>query len=1177
MTTTLNVALSAKLQNTLGHQGAYAYAVLIDGGKIASSKTLVDGSATHPVPVPTTAIDLPTTLNGGKVYFIVQSVEAGHPSGLFGAGDAIRVGVDESTINWNSAKAHDFRYDSFEVSLLGQAGDAGNLTDVNVFGLPMSVTIAYPNGAATETRGYKVDGGTIAAKIGEINDGALVHTYDAGPLEGDFRLAAAPATALAHGGPGGASATDWVPYVQTMGRQASDIEIAGYFNGAPSVEWLTRGKDKYQYLEYHNPGVYSYKASWKPNEDGKTGTYTLTPENSQIKGKIEITSANLANSIYATLGSATVSDPDGHKYVFSGLDDKGAVTFSTDMNTGANNEWGASFVKLLVGYIGGYLGGHAAEINPLLGRDLTVDLSKNWNFDPSYAFHGAGVRPLNIEADGHNNGVPFDRYAEVFFDSTNSYGNGYSDGLMNAFQQGGPLIPTGYITSGGGQANVSVIDVTLFDDNEPAAPGKTLAETQGYTPTVLYNTVSDPEKLVAPLKGTSTNLSIIFPFNVGQWRLAADAKVELGFYTGAKDGLATFTYATFDTAATDLYQTWVYTPKAGNPTLVAAGGASPTGAIFQVNGLPYDTGINWYQLKITKGDASRTYNVYATADAAHGVLNPFFAGQAGSIAVDHLAALPPPNPATVQPQYLTSFNVDAFLGGAISLDPALLEQITDKTIIAANPDVWLTPAAPVLGTVSGATFVNWGGGDFIYEMNPASKVFDASHSTPNATADLNKVTEGKLAFGWWGADKAWIGDVLAGGAAAREAATPGAEAPLPESYDSPIMYYSNKVGGLNWAEISFESGSGLNAHQPLKARADIDGKWITPTTNFSNGTYSVVMKEFGFTDNRLQTPIAVTSEKLTFTVDLKQLAFEATGGGYLALDAGSGEVAGNWIKLLTVGSSLPNGTLLVYATDSHGNLIGRDGATGDVVLDDAVLARIGAVAFDNGSTLFSGEQSVYLPVGQQLRFAIETGNGVIEQLPGVQVSGDEALDVVVSGAFGTLRLDAVVDNTLSAEAQLASSQRSADQAWLYLTQGSTVSVDVAGSAWNYNTIHFVRLDVDPSSGDLSVGGVGYGNSAAFRAAVRDNWDPGIAVTGGRGDFRTVADWTVSTGDGYYVPVLATEGGDTFVVGNANVDGLDHIRNYGQSIFGFEDLRADQNSDFDYNDLVMKVTGVDLAI
>jgi hypothetical protein len=44
-----------------------------------------------------------------------------------------------------------------------------------------------------------------------------------------------------------------------------------------------------------------------------------------------------------------------------------------------------------------------------------------------------------------------------------------------------------------------------------------------------------------------------------------------------------------------------------------------------------------------------------------------------------------------------------------------------------------------------------------------------------------------------------------------------------------------------------------------------------------------------------------------------------------------------------------------------------------------------------------------------------------------------------------------------------------------------------------------------------------------------------------------------------------------VIGTANVDGREHIRAYGENIYGFEDLRADQGSDFDYNDLIVKLT------
>jgi len=34
--------------------------------------------------------------------------------------------------------------------------------------------------------------------------------------------------------------------------------------------------------------------------------------------------------------------------------------------------------------------------------------------------------------------------------------------------------------------------------------------------------------------------------------------------------------------------------------------------------------------------------------------------------------------------------------------------------------------------------------------------------------------------------------------------------------------------------------------------------------------------------------------------------------------------------------------------------------------------------------------------------------------------------------------------------------------------------------------------------------------------------------------------------------------------------VEHIRTYGQNVFGFEDLLASQASDFNYNDLVMKI-------
>jgi hypothetical protein len=41
--------------------------------------------------------------------------------------------------------------------------------------------------------------------------------------------------------------------------------------------------------------------------------------------------------------------------------------------------------------------------------------------------------------------------------------------------------------------------------------------------------------------------------------------------------------------------------------------------------------------------------------------------------------------------------------------------------------------------------------------------------------------------------------------------------------------------------------------------------------------------------------------------------------------------------------------------------------------------------------------------------------------------------------------------------------------------------------------------------------------------------------------------------------------------NANGDGHQHVRIFGQNTFGFEDMHAAAGADFDYNDMIMKLT------
>ena len=1413
MSTNLTIALSQQLQTTLsstsnGQVGIWAVYFTDTGVPVATA--LQVGST----PTPSTQITLPNPYDGGKVYLLIQSYDTGNPNSpaelTFGANGVIQ---QESDISWANSDTYQFRFDSFELSLLGAAADAGNLTDVNVFGIPMSVDIAYPNGAVTQTRGYQVNGSTVFSDIETAftADGGLVHDFEYGPLAGQPRLAAAPTTALAPGGPGGVSASDWNAYIESIGNEmASSVMIAGQYNGAGTVDYVIGQPPSASYTEWHNAGFYSYKLTYEKHPEtvydasttlganpfsvqlnssaitvtdpnagqyvaGQTyvtfenvsafagfsaaelnstylvsnvidantyqfviqatqanetttgggsgvvssvplgdnpfsanagdkyftvtdptaskyaaegvevtfagaeafagftadylngtkftitkvlsatqyevgtstaahqgtgggdtvaptyvrpyaGTYVFTPEaNSQVKGTIKIDTQDLANSIYSTLGFAQIYSPDGTPYEFSTLvNNVGAAT--TDLNTGFNTQWGAFFVKLLTGYIGGYMGGKGELPNHWAGGPANVDLSQNWNFDPSYAFGASTMTPWTWDVSKYGAGVSYDKYAEIFFSHTNSYGNGYSDALMSLFQQGGPLIPTGYTVplganpftttvgsnivsvsdpnagtygyqvgdlvtfagagtvgginmsappslnvpgdpgkaafviqsvtgnsytvqaatsatssvTGGGSGVVAGLDVpsitlTLYDDNETAPGGSTLPDHQLYTPTEIYNT--SPGPFVKALD-SADSVDVQFSLGLGQMRPAADLKVSLGFFTGGTAGDYKFEYVEFDTAKETLFQQWTY--DAATKTLKAAGAAAPTGTGLTINDLPYATGINWYQLvfseKTEHNPISRTYNIYMNGVAGSGILNPNYVAtgvnQAGSIAIDGLASYVGTD---VADRYLTgtgalSFNM--FNGNTLSMDPRLLELITDLSIIQANPTVWQAPLAPVLGTLSSSVFSNWGGSTTL--------------GTPNT--NLSDVTDGSLAFGWYASDQAWLNYNAENG------------------QGGVIANFTNKIGALNTAQISFLSGAGLSSHVPITAVADIDGKWTTATSSFGSGTYTAVLTEFLGHGTAHQ--IGNHSSQLTFTVELDSLDFQSASS-YIALDGGSGGAAGNWITLQTANSSLPNGTLLVYATDANGDLVGRDGQVG-ASLEESVLARIGSVAFDNGTVMGLGTQSVYLPVGLQLHFAIQTGANSIEQLPGIVVTGSGSLAVNVSGSYGTLNLSAAVDNTLSAAAQLAQSQQQDDQAWVYLTEGSTVQVNVAGSAFNLNTIHFVKIDVNSTTGEWSVGGVPYSNTDAFRAAVQQNWDPNFAVSGGRGNFTASDDWTVTQGTGYYAPVLYTESGNTLVLGTANADGQEHIRTYGQNMFGFEDLLASQGSDFDYNDLVMKI-------
>jgi hypothetical protein len=1076
--TTLNVTLSSTLLST--HTGgnpdgllgvsASAFGVYFDTTGAHWQKYVLDGVQQGAQP----AFNWTSAVKGEKVYVIIESGSVDYSTGS--------VITQESDINWSNAKANNFRFDSFELTLSGNAADQGNLTSVNYFGLPMEVSTSA---AANGTRGYNVTGESIfTSVVGQSPAGTQDFDYTAGGLSGQ-RMVAGPTQSVSDSTITSKPfvAANWNSYVTALqdNAQASKVAISGWFNGAADASNV-----------WHNAGFYSYDLSW----DG--ANFWLNPEaNSQVLGHIKISPSALTNSIYSTLGTVDIyTNQSDHS------------PFLPGMNTGANNEWGAVLRDFLTGFTGGYYGGsgNASSLNPLLSG--TLDLNKTWNWDPTFAFGNDGSNALTGGFSGFNN--KYDPYAKLFFENTNSYGAGYSDNLMKAYATGGPLLS---LWDNSANQNVPTINLTVFGDHETPA---------GYTERTIYNYLApDAGGYVAATQFVGDGLNIVLSFINAQTMLKDGTPIRIAFYSGGTGGNFD-SYVDIPTSGT-IFQNWNIVPDSSAPggyVAQAYNPAVPTPGSILLNQLPAaaNGGKVWYQITVGQGtDAHKTFDLYSTttgtANAAKFV-NP--AETPTAVQVDGLANVTAtPGAATVG-----TYTVN-FLGTTYAVDPSLLMRVTDPSIINnAQNASFPTATAPVIGSLASGTFVQL--------------------AAPGAQDPT--IASAELAFGWKGADT---------------------------SAGNDVSTYSNKVAALDWVDVKVVGEPLIHV---TAAQADIDGKWTTVAAPlFANGTHKVVFHEYdGDPSSASSHIVAKTSAQQEFVVQLSQLPFGASADGDgLMLSPNGSATTGNWIKLEATGSSLLNGTLLVYTTDSQGHLIGRDGKVG-VSLDDAVLARFGSVAADDGTSLFGGKQAVYLGVGKEMHFAILTGNGELQERPDLKIDGTGAPSVSVHGTNGSLQFTASVDNTLSNDAMLGGSQRQYDKPWVYLENNASVSLEIAGSAANVNTVHFVKFDVNSATGAWSVGGVAYGNTDAFRAAVQTNWDAGIAVQNGNGTFHTATDWHVSGGTGFYAPVLKTEGGDVFVIGTANVDGHEHVRTFGQNTFGFEDLRANQGSDFDYNDMVMKI-------
>ena len=1190
VTTSIDVKLSAALQANSGYglaqAGVYAYAVYfetavttpdaqyptsqtpyapsLDGGgpavaangqyttyyyKLVDNGVIQNGGTTNVV-LPTNNSTGNTELISGKLYLIIQS---GQPNGDLFTGATPIIG-QESDINWTNAVNNDFRFDSIELNVDNSQYDVANLTSVNGFGLPMTIS----NGLG-DTRGYNIKAGTAAdgtsSLFGLINDastsGATTQnfTYSTGPLGGDQRMMLSPAESLAvqTSGSSAFTYTQWHTYVQSLQSQAAanKIVISNWFNGAPDANGI-----------WHNAGFYSYQLNW----DATNSVFLLKPtDSSAIKGTIRIAPVDdptsghykggLENSIYATTGDVDILKADGS-------------LFQT-INTGANNQWGNTLTPLLVGFTAGYLGATANSVNPLV-TSSTIDLSKSWNWDPSYAFGNPNV------TSGAGDVTPsasvfYDKYSQAFFANTNSYGGGYSDALMKAFPAGGPLMPLW-----NGTQDIAKLTVNLFADNE--TPGS-------YVTPKMYNYIAPNGGGYATLDnffvGDSNNFTIAL--SVGTVAVKSDTAITLGFFDASMNGGAGGFHTVSLPNGESIYQSWTlqsdFTLSSAHTPITNSASVVFTGMpVMSDADLTAGKDIAWYQLTVGSGGTAKTFNIYAQVDPTthQYVWTPNSQAMSATAQMDGLGFIT--GQTTNGPTAALTLNVAGASG--VAIDSSYWAQITSSTLVGDTGNAsFPTPWAPVIGSVdSSDTFTNLSG------FTPFAST--KANPTPGwvmPTAPTTKL--GELAFGWNGSDTTY--------------------APTNSTPDTSKVYgYTNKLGALNAAEVNFTQtdGGAVSGWVPTTATADLDGRWHTEGVQFGNGTFKVTMTEYQAADVDLATPVAKTSQFQSFTVSMDDLLLATADSGHaLSLDnTGHSSTLGNWIRLTAGTSTLHNGTLIAYATNGSGQMLDHDGNVTSS-LHDATLVKIGSVANDAGTTMVSGAQSVYLPVGEQMHFALVSSSGTVDSSPTVNITGTggaSSYTVDVSDGNGSLSLTAqvIAGNALTSDAVAAAAQRNTDTAWMYLTKGATYDVSAAWSSGYVNTLHFVKIDVDATTGAWSVydpvnkTNVAYGDTDAFRTAVKNGWDSGYSAShgNGTGSDASPVSWTVAGNTGYYAPVLVNSNtnpsvnsgqNELFIINNgattANADGHEHVRMYGENVFGLEDKST--GSDWDYNDMVVKVS------
>ena len=292
----------------------------------------------------------------------------------------------------------------------------------------------------------------------------------------------------------------------------------------------------------------------------------------------------------------------------------------------------------------------------------------------------------------------------------------------------------------------------------------------------------------------------------------------------------------------------------------------------------------------------------------------------------------------------------------------------------------------------------------------------------------------------------------------------------------------------------------------------------------------------------------------------------ATSDG-LGLTIEGPEERGLWVSLKTetADTQWQNSLQLI---SSRRNTIGAVGATCD------------------NSNL--GRTEVYLQVGEELRFEQFSNNLALRQNPALTLEQGDAdnlwtlhlddggeqtdqdhndLQIAISGHLTPDHLETCM---------IANSQKQINAGLLdlrSLSQDSiTLRLEANSNASDSNRLAFVRMD--DNNDVLSINGIHGDGSETFQNIVRQSLiTPNEQHLELSGTSDTTLEWTIQSADfGFYAPVLITAEGAVQTATNlSGHDSPDHLKLLGMNHFGFEDTAAINHSEWDYNNLTLRVS------